>query len=167
MPYEVFVSYSSTDLETATALRTWIQHAGAQAFIAEYSVLPSQALAATIENAIRRCDLFVLLWSGNAAKSAWVPQEIGMARGLSKPILPIVLHEGAAPPAFIGDLKYLPLYPDPNAAVQQFYAQLQGRVAQKQFGDSVTAIVSVGLVLAAMASLGDAGGGGGGGGGSA
>lgn len=161
MPYEVFVSYSSTDLPTATALSTWIQHAGAKAFVAEYSVLPSQALAATIEGAIRRCDLFVLLWSGNASKSSWVPQEIGMARGLAKPIFPIVLHEGAAPPAFIGDLKYLPLYPDPNVAVQHFFAQLQDRVARKQFGDSATAILCLGLVLAALTSLGDGGGGGG------
>src|SRR5690606_1008619 len=115
----------SSDLATASALRTWIQHAGAKAFIAEYSVSPSQSLASAIEAAIRRCDLFVLLWSGNAAQSSWVPQEIGIAKGLMKPILPIVLHAGASPPAFIGDLKYLPLYPDPNAAVQQFYAQLQ------------------------------------------
>ena len=161
MAYEVFVSYSSIDLATASALRAWIERAGAQAFIAEYSVAPSEALAPKIEAAIRRCDLFVLLWSGNAAKSTWVPQEIGIARGLLKPILPIVLSEGTSPPAFIGELKYLPLYPDANAAVQQFYAQLQHLVVRKQFGDSVAAILGVGLVLAAVASLSDQNGGGG------
>lgn len=153
MPYNVFVSYSSADLPTASALQTWIEKAGARPFVAEYAVASGQVLAATIDAAIRQCDLFVLLWSGNAAQSTWVPQEIGIARGLRKPILPIVLHPGATPPAFIAELRYLPLYPDPNAAVQQFYVQLQDRVARREFGDSLAAIFGIGLVLAGLTAL--------------
>src|SRR5260370_39536672 len=66
MGYSVFISYSTRDLPTANSLREWITYAGAQAFLAEYSVEPGRPLADDIIQAIRGRDLFLLLWSHNA-----------------------------------------------------------------------------------------------------
>lgn len=82
-------------------------------FLADSSVLPGEALEANIVRAIEQCDLFVLLWSVHAKGSEWVPQEIGVARGCKRPIIPIVLHESANPTGFLRGTKYLPLYRDP------------------------------------------------------
>lgn len=118
MSYPVFISYSTLDLAVAKSLREWLNSAGASVFLAEYSVQPSQPLSANIANAIRGCDLFILLWSSNAKTSEWVPQEIGIAKGAQKPIMPVILHAGIELPGFIRDLKYLELYKNPQAATQ-------------------------------------------------
>jgi len=59
------------------------------------------------------------LWSTNAKNSEWVSQEIGKAHSLNKQILPLVLTEGLTLPGFINGLKYLPVYQNPAAAIQQ------------------------------------------------
>jgi hypothetical protein len=79
-------------------------------FAAEYSVRPSQVLNQQIELAIRNCDLFILLWSQDARASDYVPQEIGIAKGCNKVILPVVIEEGVPVPGFIRELKYLPAH---------------------------------------------------------
>ena len=127
MPYRVFVSYSTRDLAIASHLRDLILGIGATAYVAEYSTKPGTVLSGEILQAIKVCDLFLLLWSTDARHSDWVPQEIGVAKGASKPIMPVVLHPGLALPGFIGDLKYLPLYENPSAALgwleQHVFAQ--------------------------------------------
>jgi len=92
---------------------------GVEVFVAEHSVLPSQGLGSTISQAIAGCDLFVLIWSTNAKASEWVSQEIGQAHSLGRTILPLVLTEGLALPGFISDLKYLPVYKDPQQAIER------------------------------------------------
>ncbi len=54
---------------------------------------------------IRDADLFILLWSGAARASDWVPQEIGAARMANKTIVPVVLEPNLSLPGFISDLR--------------------------------------------------------------
>lgn len=152
MAFSVFISYSTRDLLTADLVRQWVGHAGAQAFLAEYSVAPGQVLANDILNAIRQCDLFVLLWSAAAQGSDWVPQEIGVARGLDKAIIPVVLQANVALPAFIGGLKYLPLYRDPKAAVEWLHSQVGERVRAKELQGAIGVAVLTVLVAAVLLS---------------
>lgn len=108
MAYNVFISYSSKNLHIVDWARATLTQPGVtEVFAAEYSVLPSQVLNDQIIRAIRGCDLFVLLWSHDARTSDYVPQEIGIAVGCSKTILPVVMEENVAIPGFITSLKYL------------------------------------------------------------
>lgn len=149
MAYSVFVSYSTRDLATATALRDWIVYAGAEAFLAEYSTTPGQPLSERILQAIKGCDLFLLLWSSSARGSDWVPQEIGVAKGASKPIMPVVLHHGLDLTGFVKDLKYLPLYKDPNAAAQW----LSSHVAALKKDKEVKGLLALGVAGAILFAL--------------
>lgn len=149
MGYKVFISYSTSDLPTAEAMRSWIGAAGAEPFLAECSVAPGKPLAADILAAIRGCDLFVLLWSQSAKASEWVPLEVGAATGAGKTIMPVVLHQGLELPGFLKELKYLPLYSDPNSAAQWLHRHLVERVRDKQLGTAV-AVGIVGVVMAAL-----------------
>ena len=115
--FKVFVSYSTLDLQNVTELRRTLVGTGVKVFVAEHSVLPSQALAPTISRAIAACDLFVLIWSKNAKASEWVSQEIGQAHSLQKRVLPLVLTEGMALPGFISGLKYVPVFKDPAKGI--------------------------------------------------
>ena len=81
MAYNVFISYSTKNLHIVQwAVNTLMQRDNIAVFAAEYSVQPSQVLNAEIERAIRSCDLFILLWSHDAAHRIYLPQEIGIAK---------------------------------------------------------------------------------------
>jgi len=117
--FKAFVSYSTHDLKNVAELQQSLVGTGVEVFVAEHSVIPSEPLPEKISSAIAACDLFVLLWSTNAKNSEWVSQEIGKAHSLNKQILPLVLTEGLTLPGFINGLKYLPVYQNPAAAIQQ------------------------------------------------
>lgn len=119
MKYKIFVSYSTLDIEHVELLRQQLEGTTIEVFIAEHSVKPSEDLKVKISTAIEECDLFVVLWSKNAEASGWVSQEVGRAGALKKIILPLVLTKGLTLPGFISDLKYLPVYKNPVAAVAQ------------------------------------------------
>lgn len=146
MAYRVFVSYSTNDFPTVEHVRRLLASHEVEVFIAEYSVSPGQPLDDNIIAAIKACDLFVLLWSRNSKASEWVPQEIGIARGNDKTILPIVLEDGLNLPAFIRDLKYLPAYRNPSES----FIWLQQNVfvrAQKRQQTNGLVLLGLGAVL--------------------
>ena len=119
MDFNVFVSYSTQDLDHVEALRAQLANPPLKLFVAEYSVSAGNDLPQEIKNAIRSCDLFVLIWSNHAKKSAWVSQEIGFAEAQSKTILPLVINPKCPPGGFLSNLKYLPLYKDLNAGIEE------------------------------------------------
>lgn len=152
MAYSVFISYSTKDLHIANHVRAALSLPGVNVFVAEYSVLPSVPLNGLIEVALRSCDLFVLLWSRNSKASDYVPQEIGIARGCNRTIVPVVLEDGLTVPGFISDLKYLAAYRDPAqsfAWLQQFVLQ---NAAQQQQKTAMLVLLSVLGVVALMSS---------------
>jgi len=128
-----------------------MKSAGAAPFLAEYSVAAGQPLASNIVAAIQGCDLFLLLWSYSARGSEWVPQEIGIARGAGRAILPVVLHQGIELPGFIKDLKYLAVYKDPSATVEWLHKHVAALAKQKDT-NSLVALGAVGAILLLLAS---------------
>ncbi|MBD3647446.1 MAG: toll/interleukin-1 receptor domain-containing protein [Pseudomonadales bacterium] len=118
MSFKVFISYSTRDLERVNGVRDMLEHSTIEVYIAEYSLDPGQPISDSIVAAIRDCDLFLLVWSDNAATSEWVPQEIGIAKSAKKTILPVVLEKGLTLPGFIRDLKYLDAYTDPQSSLE-------------------------------------------------
>lgn len=112
-PAKVFVSYATADLATVELVRKWSTDPKVEVFVAEHSAPAGTALNDRIVAEIRGCDLFLLMWSAEAAKSQYVLQEVGVAVGTRRPILPVVLEQGVALPAMIVNLKYLdaPRYP--------------------------------------------------------
>lgn len=147
MAYKVFVSYSTNDFPIVEYVRRILSSPEVEVFIAEYSVPPGSPLDQSILQAIQTCDMFVLLWSRNSKASDWVPQEIGVARGQNKTILPIVLEPGLQLPAFISNLKYL----DASMSPAEAYLWLQQNIfhlAEKQ--QRTQALVLLGLAAAVV-----------------
>ncbi|MGH7582209.1 MAG: toll/interleukin-1 receptor domain-containing protein [Gemmatimonadales bacterium] len=151
MAFSVFISYSTKDLVHAAALQSWVASAGAQTYLAEYSLAPGRPIAAEILTAIKASDLFLLLWSANARDSEWVPQEIGVARGAEKAIIPIVLHQGLELPGFIKDLKYVEVYRDPMASVQWLRNHV-GALVRKKNSDALIGMGVIGAILLLLAN---------------
>jgi len=142
MAYKVFISYSTNDFPVVEHVRRLLTNPPVEFFIAEYSVSPGSQLNETIVTAIKNCDLFVLLWSRNSQFSDYVPQEIGIARGNNKPILPIVLEDGLQLPGFIKELKYLPAYRNPAESLLWLQQHILARAEKQQ---QTNALVLLGL----------------------
>ena len=132
MAFRVFISYSTHDIRLVDHLLTILNTPGVHAFAAEYSVLPGGYLSPEIIQAIKDCDLFLLLWSQNAKDSEWVPQEIGIAVSDSKHIVPVVLEPHLSVPGFIQDRKYLPAYRSPSWAMQWIQQHVFAQADQKR-----------------------------------
>lgn len=99
-------------------MRDLLEGANASVYLADYSLSPGEMLAASMEQAIGDCDLFVLLWSAHAKKSEWVSQEIGIAKAKDKPVIPVLLHKNLEAPGFLKGVKYLPLYTNPQEGLE-------------------------------------------------
>jgi len=142
--YKVFISYSSKNLDVVDwAHATLAQPGLTEVFAAEYSVVPSAVLNKEIIQAIRTCDLFVLLWTQEARKSDYVPQEIGIAVDANKTILPVVMEENLPVPGFISCLKYLPAHKNFEGSFQWLAQFVRDNAARQQNNQRLAALVAM------------------------
>jgi len=153
MAYKVFVSYSTKDIPNVDALRAFLQFPDVECFVSEYAVAPGTPLAPTIKTAILGCDLFVLLWSTNTMASEWVSQEIGIAHGCNKPILPFVLQQGLSLPGFIKELRYVAAFQNPQQAMYSLRETVMRNSLTKQNQQALVALALGGLVLLALVGM--------------
>jgi hypothetical protein len=91
--FDVFISYSTDDLEYARLVRRAVENLGFRAFLAETSLAAGERLQ-VIRNHLQRSKLLVLLWSESASKSEWVRDEVGAAWGANVPVIPVLLTSG-------------------------------------------------------------------------
>ena len=150
MPYKVFISYSTKDLSLAAHIKNLLQNSGIKVFVAEYSLPAGSELTASILNEIQSCDLFLLLWSHNAKSSEWVPQEIGAAKALKKPVIPIMLNKSGEAPGFLKGLKYLPLYKDPAKTLAWLRKHITHKASEKNKNEGLAWLGISGVILWAL-----------------
>ncbi|MDR1324299.1 MAG: toll/interleukin-1 receptor domain-containing protein [Candidatus Margulisbacteria bacterium] len=111
--YSVFLSHSHLDKEFVYGFEQELKEIGISAYIdwrdASMPTITDRKTADKIKNKIAENDLFMVLATKNALKSAWVPWEIGVAdqtKGENKIfIIPVADDSGK----FIGN-EYLQLY---------------------------------------------------------
>ncbi len=154
MAYDVFISYSSHDLERVQYVQRALQSNGVHIFIAEYSVPAGTPLTPAIVQAIKQCDLFILLWSRSSQVSPWVHEEIGMARVQEKPIIPLVLDDAIPLPDLIRELKYLPVHRDPEQSIAWLQQHVTQSATSKQIGQVVAVVGLAALVIGLLSSGG-------------
>ncbi|MCE5238070.1 toll/interleukin-1 receptor domain-containing protein [bacterium] len=105
MRYDVFISYSQHDVRMARALSDGLRASGYTVWLTD-SVAAGVELSSAIAEAIRECQVFIVLISAASANSPWLQLELGMARGLAKQVLPLYVDglqaAGAPWPALLG-----------------------------------------------------------------
>ncbi len=94
----VFLSYSSKDRETVSAIATAYQMAGVEHFWDRASLKSGEEWGPRLRREIDRCDLFHLCWSKSAATSEWVEKEtahaISLRRSRKRPDISIQMLDG-------------------------------------------------------------------------
>lgn len=95
-----FISYTSEYKAKAGDLKRILQRHGINAFLAHEDIEPLNEWLPEIERALFSMDILIALLTDGFRNSDWTDQEIGVALGRKKPIVPIRL--GANPYGFIG-----------------------------------------------------------------
>lgn len=89
MAFDVFISYSSKEKDTAENLLSMIENAGISCWMAPRNIVPGAHWAASIAQAVRNARLLVLLFSKNSNISTQVAREVALADNHRIAILPI------------------------------------------------------------------------------
>ncbi len=145
MVFNIFISYSIKDSETARKLDSYFkQITNTQIFLFESQTLFGQ-LSVNIIQRIMACDLFIVLYSKNSIQSTYVQQEIGVAKGNNKMIIPILLDVEAKPDALLAGITYLSLY-DEQKRNQEMPKLLQYVAENSKKKENLQAVVAVGVI---------------------
>jgi len=140
--YNIFVSYSQTDLQWAEYLKQHLAFSDVNIYVAEHDLPAGNSLSMDIANQIKASDLFVLLWTQSSKSSNYVNQELFVAKTEGKKILPIVLQPEIQLPQLLGDIKYLDIAKDPENQL----AWLRKFVAAEAKSKALTNLISVGFI---------------------
>lgn len=106
--FDIFISYTQPDRNTASAIHDALKNNGLTVFVAtnKYdSMVAGRSYKADIENAISTCKIFILVYSKHVNNSADVLKEISLAE--KKVIIPVILDNSVMLPELRFDLKRL------------------------------------------------------------
>ncbi|MDJ0751690.1 MAG: toll/interleukin-1 receptor domain-containing protein [Woeseiaceae bacterium] len=104
---KVFVSHSHEDRHKAVELQRVLEEHQARTFLDQDTIDTLDNLPNRVREGISWCDSLLLIWSVNAADSAWVRREWETAHKRGKKIVPYVL-DGTPLPYLLDELVYIP-----------------------------------------------------------
>lgn len=93
MNHDVFISYSSQDMEAAQAICHVLEQNEIRCWMAPRNIPPGSDYGDVIEEAIKSCKAVVVLFSETAATSQWVKGELNIAFEEQKTIIPFRLDK--------------------------------------------------------------------------
>ena len=92
---DVFLSYSSKDKTTADAVVSDLEGHGIKCWYAPRDITPGQEWVSAINDAIKGCRLFILLYTDRSNESGQVANEIALAFNSKKTIIPFKLSDAS------------------------------------------------------------------------
>lgn len=98
--FRLFISHASAKRESAHRLKDALSTYQIAAFVAHDDIEPAKEWQPEIETALRTMDALVALISPDFLQSRWCDQEVGIAIGRGKLVVP--LRVGADPHGFLG-----------------------------------------------------------------
>lgn len=93
MNHDVFISYSSQDMEAAQAICHVLEQNEIRCWMAARNIPPGSDYGDVIDEAIKSCKAVVILYSEKAASSPWVTGELNVAFEEQKTIIPFRLDK--------------------------------------------------------------------------
>ncbi len=87
---DVFISHAQADLPLAQFLHRHLSQEGLSAYLATVSMAPGEQWRQVILDNLRSSTWVICLASRAACESQWVMQEMGVAIGANKKLIPIV-----------------------------------------------------------------------------
>lgn len=91
--HDVFISYSTKDIQRAEAIRNVLEDNGISCWMAPRDIPAGSNYSREIPVAIRTCQVFLLILSNYAQESPWVLKELDSAVNCAKVIIPFMLED--------------------------------------------------------------------------
>ena len=151
----VFVSHNIRDVELAKQLVLDAASQGILAYVFEHDLQPGSVVADKIQTAIQGSHVVLALLTKDGADSAYVQQEVGAARQLGKPIIPIVeVGVNDKRLGMLAGVEYLPFDRDNLPELQRMLAtslaKRRDSFVQAQQQQAVAAVLVIVSLLAAL-----------------
>ena len=106
MGNNVFISYSNNDADIAKKLKAQLTKQGISICPDEYSFKPDKPWENQIKEAIKSASVMLVLVSKNYNESSWMWFERGVAYGLRKKIVPVLIEDSVAVPSDLKGVLY-------------------------------------------------------------
>lgn len=144
--FAVFLSHSMRDSEHVEKVREQLEALGVTVWLAEHDPRPGTSILSKVESVLPTCNAVVFLITSNSVDSAYVQQEIGMARTHGLPMVPLVdRHVDRTRLGLLGELEWLGIdLDDPVDAFANVSRSLQPLIlaqARKNESDNLPAFV--------------------------
>ena len=125
---KVFVSYRSSDVDSARQLAAEMQARGHAVWLDEWQISVGDSIIEKIDSGLETIDFLVLCYSSAGVHSPWMGREwmSTLARqleGAGVKILP-VRFPGGKPPALLADIRYVDLSADWDVGINHLHAAL-------------------------------------------
>jgi len=147
MTFTIFASYSTNDIEKIKPVLDHISHInGLRTFFAEKDLQHGDLIDKTIMQHILSSDVFLLFFSESAKHSNYVQQEIGVALGHTKIIIPLLL-DGTKPTGMLANVQYLDLSDEIKrpGELERLYNFIMRNVQSKSQNQLVGALAVLGI----------------------
>ncbi|AFU58187.1 hypothetical protein Ngar_c12470 [Candidatus Nitrososphaera gargensis Ga9.2] len=110
-PVAIFISYNSADKQIASNIAIFLAAENIPTWFDEWKVSAGDSIVGEVQEGLKGCTHFLILWSKNSNKSNWVRKELEstIARAIQTKvprIIPIRLDDTPLP-ALLADIKYL------------------------------------------------------------
>src|SRR5437867_13240136 len=106
-----FLSHNSSDKEVAREIAMFLAAENITVWFDEWQISAGDSIVAKIEEGLKDCSHFVILWSQNASTSSWVRRELRsvLARAIETGVPKVIpVRLDATPlPELLADLRYI------------------------------------------------------------
>jgi hypothetical protein len=124
----VFVSYRSSDVDSARQLAADVQARGHAVWLDEWEISVGDSVIEKIDSGLEAVEFLILCYSGAGVHSPWMSREwmsmlARQLEGAGVRILP-VRFPGGEPPALLADIKYIDLSANWDVGINQLHAAL-------------------------------------------
>ena len=141
MNHDVFISYSSQDMEAAQAICHVLEQNEIRCRVASRNIPPGSDYGDVIEEAIKACRAVVLLFSETAATSQWVKGELNIAFEEQKTIIPFRLDQTplkGQTRVMLNQRHWIDAYPDYKTKFNDLVTAVAKSIGKEMITDSLT-----------------------------
>lgn len=149
---DCFISYSTQDQRLAQFICNELTQHGLTVFVARASLVPGQQWSDVIRANLKSSDWVLFLASRAACQSPWVQQELGMALGASKRLIPIIWDlDPSALPGWVREKQALNLN---GASVEQLKDRM-AKIAESVKQEKAKGWLILGAIVFGLFAVGE------------
>jgi uncharacterized protein YecT (DUF1311 family) len=137
MTKKVFISHSSKDSKTATAICTALEARGHHCWMSSRDIKPGENFQGTIVRAIREAGVMVLVFSANANNSEEIKKEMALASQSRKMVIPVRAEDVLPSEDFTYELatrQWIDMFVDWERAIELLNQQVGAAVPREDTG---------------------------------